>query len=393
MKKIAFFIQHMLCGGVENSLIYLTSELYSAGYDVTIYMISETGDFMKRIPKGVKQKKVPLPAKLNCVLPVGGTKLNVRQNIAEHHYIRALVYLKKHIINKSGFAELNIDFDKVPKLNEQYDIAVNFHMHSPFLVRYLSDKVIAKRKFTWIHNDFLTTGYDIKQLHAYLKCCDKYYCVSQQLVKEFTDIFPEYESRTFIAYNMVPVDDILKKAEGDCPEYKAVTQDVIKLLSVGRLEHQKGYDLTVKVCRRLVEHGLKFKWFILGDGSERKNLEQTIKKLNLQDTIYLLGSKMNPYPYFKDCDIYVQTSRHEGYVTTVTEAKIFNRPIVCTDVSGAREQIENGHNGYITNFEINEVESKIEILMRSTKMRNRFEKNSRTPDSADIKNKLLDIFT
>lgn len=374
MKKIVFFVQHMLCGGVENALIFLTHELYCAGDDVTIYVISENGDFMSRIPKGVKQKKIPLPAKVERYLPVGGTKLTIRRNIAEHHYIRALINLKNHIINNSGFAELNVDFDSIPKLNEEYDIAVNFHIHSPFLVRYLSEKVTAKRKFTWIHNDFSTTGYDIKQLQPYLECCEKFYCVSKQLMKEFTEIFPEYKNKTFVIYNIVPVNDILKKSEGDCPEYKLVPKNVLKLLSVGRLECQKGYDLAIQVCKQLVDHGLEFKWFILGEGSERAILEKMVKKYKLQGTLFFLGIKMNPYPYFKNCDIYVQTSRHEGYVTTVTEAKIFNLPIVCTDVSGAREQIEDGKTGYITTFDVDDIAYKIEILIKDQKKREEFSK-------------------
>ncbi len=72
-----------------------------------------------------------------------------------------------------------------------------------------------------------------------------------------------------------------------------------------------------------------------------------------------IGIRMNPYPYFKNCDIYVQTSRHEGYVTTVTEAKIFNRPIVCTDVSGAREQLVDGVSGDITEISVDSIYEKL----------------------------------
>ena len=65
----------------------------------------------------------------------------------------------------------------------------------------------------------------------------------------------------------------------------------------------------------------------------------------------IIGVKSNPYPYFKCCDIYVQTSRHEGYATTVSEAKVFCKPIITTDVSGAKEQIRTGENGFITSFD------------------------------------------
>lgn len=362
MRKIVFFVQHMLCGGVENALISLSKELYKEGNDVTIYVVVEDGDMMKRIPEGVKQKKIPMPETIAANLSIGGTKLAVRKNLKEHHYLRAAYNLKKHILGKSGFSELNIDFTKIPILEEEFDIAVNFHMHSPFLVRYLSEKVKAIRKLSWIHNDFTTTGYKIKKLQQYLGCCTGFYAVSKRIFEEFTAIFPEYKERTEVIYNIVPVEEILKKAQETAPEYETVPEGYLKLLSVGRLEEQKGYDLTISVCKKLVDAGYKFKWFILGEGSQRANLEKMIHKQRLDDVLFLLGIRLNPYPYFKNCDIYVQTSRHEGYVTTVTEAKIFNRPNICTDVSGAKEQIQDGINGYVTDFDVSGIAEKVARL-------------------------------
>lgn len=360
MKKIAFFVQHMLCGGVENALITLSNELNKLGNQVTIYVIDEKGEFLTRIPEGVELKKIQLPKKIENIIPVGGSKLTIRKNIKERHYLRAAINLKNHFFGKTEFAELNVNFSKIPKLEKEYDIAVNFHMHSPFLVRYLSEKVSATKKLSWIHNDFTTTHYNIKVLQPYLECCDAFFGVSQKLVDEFTTIFPVYKEKTFLALNLVQVEAIERKSLEEYPEeYTEVTEGYLKLLSVGRLEVQKGYDLTINVCKKLVESGYKFKWFILGEGSERQAIEAQIKKQGLDDILCPIGIRMNPYPYFKNCDIYVQTSRHEGYVTTVTEAKIFNRPIVCTDVSGAREQLVDGVSGDITEISVDSIYEKL----------------------------------
>lgn len=363
MKKIAFFVQHMLCGGVENALITLSNELYRAGNDVTVYVIEKNGEFIHRLPEGVKVEKIPMPKRLAETIPVGGSKLSIRRNVRGHHYFRALVNIYQYFWGGSGFAELNINFEGIPKLEESYDIAVNFHMHSPFLVRYLDEKVSAEKKFTWIHNDFTTTRYDIKKLNKYLECCDGFYCVSEKLRKEFIQIFPKYITKTKTMYNIVPVDEILKKSKELAPEFEDISEGIIKFLSVGRLEDQKGYDLTISVCKKLLDQGYKFKWIILGEGTERKKLEELIKKNQLEKVLFLLGVRLNPYPYFKSCDLYIQTSKHEGYVTTVTEAKIFNKPIVCTDVSGAREQIEDGKNGYVAKHEVEDICKKIQWVI------------------------------
>lgn len=371
MKKIAFFVQHMLCGGVENALLSLSAKLAEQGHEITIYMIKNKGDFMKRIPSTVSWSTIPMPEKVRDSIPVGGSKITIKENFEQHRYLNVVVHFAKFITNRRAFAELNFPTDKVPMLDDKYDIAVNFHMHSPFLVWYLSERVHADRKITWIHNDFSTTGYDVLKLKNYLDCCQEFYGVSKRLVTEFGELIPEYKEKVHVMYNIVPVDTILNKAKDKAPEFESIPKDSIKLLSVGRLEAQKGYGITVKVCKQLKQAGYKIKWLVLGEGTERATLEKEVKDNGLEQELKFIGIRMNPYPYFKNCDIYVQTSLHEGYVTTVTEASIFGCPIVCTDVSGAREQIENGVNGYVTSFEPSEITEKIQSIIREGMKKNK----------------------
>lgn len=361
MKKIAFFVQWMLCGGVENALIALTNELVSAGNDVTIYVIKEKGDFLNKVSDSVHLKAIPMDTKIRTKIPVGGTKITVRECLDEHKYWNALQFVIKHNLNKNEFAELNVNLDEIQELKEHYDIAVNYHMHSPFLVWYLSERVTAAKKYTWIHNDFETTKYSIDRLRQYLNCVDQFFAVSNQLVKE----------KISTALNIVPKTEIVMKSEMFYPEeYKK--DKFLKLLTVGRLEEQKGYDIAIDVCSKLKNAGLQFQWYILGEGTQRKTLETEIQKEHVEDCFHLLGTRMNPYPYFKNCDIYVQTSRHEGYVTTVSEAKIFNKPIVTTDVSGAREQLRNGINGSIVEINTNDIYMKLRELMESSELRQKY---------------------
>lgn len=362
--RIAFFVQHMLCGGVENALISLSAKLAEQGHDVTIYVIKNKGNFMQKIPESVSWNTIPMSETIREGIPVGGSKLTIRECIEQHYYYSAAKHLIKHVLDRRGFAELNVPLEKIPMLDQKYDIAVNFHMHSPFLLWYLSERVKASRKITWIHNDFTTTGYNILQLKQYLDCCQEFYGVSKRLVEEFVRIFPEYRDKTQVMYNIVPVDAILKNANEGVPEFSVVPQHYTKILSVGRLEAQKGYGITVEVCKLLKQAGCRFKWIVLGEGTERAALEKAKEEAGIVDELNFIGIRMNPYPYFKYCDLYVQTSLHEGYVTTVTEANIFEKPIICTDVSGAREQIEDGVNGYVTSFEPRDIADKIQLVLK-----------------------------
>ena len=373
MRKIAFFVQVMLCAGVEKALLNLSEELVNNGNDVTIYVIQKKGELINNIPKNVKLKAIPMDEKIRETIPVGGTKVTVRNCLVEKKYIKAIQFLVKRKLNNTSFAELEIQKDKIPNLKEKYDIAVNFHMHSPFLVWYFSEKVIADKKYTWIHNDFETTGYKINELKEYLTDIDRFFAVSQKIENEFVSIFPEYKNITEFALNIVNDREIQLKANEFYPK-EFENCKFIKLLTVGRLEEQKGYDIAIEVCKKLKEEGLQFDWFVLGEGTLRKQLESEIEKNKIENCFHLLGVKTNPYPYFKNTDIYVQTSKHEGYVTTVTEAKILNKPIVCTDVSGAREQLIDNINGSIAEINVNSVYNKLKELMIDKNKRDTYTK-------------------
>jgi glycosyltransferase involved in cell wall biosynthesis len=378
MKKIAFLVQWMLCGGVENALISLTKELVDKGNNVTIYVIAPKGDFIDKIPEGVRLLKIPMSENVRQNIPIGGTKVTARECIEHRKYIKAIKFFVRHKLNKQEFAELNIDLDldKIPELEEKYDIAVNYHIHSPFLVWYLSERVRANKKYTWIHNDFKTTKYKICNLERYLTCVDRFFGVSKKIVNEFVECIPEYKEISEVFLNIVPVSEILAKADEFYPdEYKSLDYGVLKILTVGRLEEQKGYDLAIEACEKLIQAGKKIEWFAVGNGTLQNELEKKIEKKHLDSVFHLLGVRMNPYPYFKNCDIYVQPSRHEGWGLTLTEAIIFNKPIITTNFAGATEQIHNGVTGIISDTNSKSIAHNLTELVDYSQKRNLFSQN------------------
>lgn len=375
MKRIAFFVQWMLCGGVENALIALSNKLIENGNDVTIYAIAAKGEFIKKISPKVQFKKIPMMEKLRNSIPVGGTKVTVRDCFEKKEYFRAVKFLAKHKMNKCSFAELNVNLKKIPQLAEKYDIAVNFHMHSAFLVWYVSERVIADKKYTWMHNDFETTRYNIRALKKYLFCSEHFFAVSDQVREEFSKIFPDFASKTSTALNIIPSEEILKKADEYYPQ--SYVGSKLKLLTVGRLEEQKGLNIAINICEKLKELNLKFNWFILGDGTLREILQNEIKKKKLDDCFHLLGAQMNPYPYFKNCDIYVQTSIHEGYGIALAEARLFSKPIVTTNFAGAKEQIVDNETGRIVEVDQQTILEALKEVMCNDQIRKKYSDNLR----------------
>ena len=124
-------------------------------------------------------------------------------------------------------------------------------------------------------------------------------------------------------------------------------KDKINFVSVARLVEQKAIDRLIKVHKKLIEkYGNNHNFWIIGDGPERENLVNLIKKYNVEKSFFLVGKKENPYPYIKKSDYFCLLSKFEGYGMVLEEAKILNKFIIITDTA-AREAVDGYNNKII----------------------------------------------
>ena len=123
-------------------------------------------------------------------------------------------------------------------------------------------------------------------------------------------------------------------------------EEMKRLLSVGRFCEAKNYDNVPDICRRIVETGVKVRWFIIGYGDDSL-IRRRIAEAGMENNVIILGKRTNPYPYIKACDIYVQPSRYEGKSVTVREAQMLYKPVAVTDYPTASSQIRSGVDGVI----------------------------------------------
>lgn len=376
MKKILFVTPHMIIGGVEKALVTLLEQFPSDKYIIKILMVKAHGPLLNEIPKNVEYGEIDIPNNIADELLAGGVRASIKNNLATFKFHKVIKLIWRKMILKDPFSDLNISFKDINELQEEFDIAICYHMHMPFIVRYVSDKVSAKKKICWIHNDFNQTKYDVKRLESYLDEYDYFFAVSKQLETEFVNIIPKFQSKTSVFYNIISDKKIKRLAnDGYCEVNNLHCNNKVKLITIGRLSYQKGYDLAINICKKLKEDNIDFCWFILGEGEEREKLERRIKELQLADYFILLGAKSNPYPYLKMCDIYIQTSRHEGYCTTLNEARILNKPIVTTNVSGVSEMLEHKKTALISNFDERELYLNILELINNDALRDKLSKN------------------
>lgn len=205
--------------------------------------------------------------------------------------------------------------------------------------------VDTKKRVSFIHGD-ATQGKRAARLNDHLvRKMDRIYSVSERAKELFLVMHPECKDTVDVMHNVILPEEIRVKATESATDME--NDGKISLCTVGRLSPEKGQQMIPKTAQLLRNAGWEFRWYLVGEGSLRRELEQEISNRNLQDYVILLGGKANPYPYMNNCDIYVQTSFSEAYCITVAEARVLCKPIVTTDAPGLREQFVNGENGII----------------------------------------------
>lgn len=121
------------------------------------------------------------------------------------------------------------------------------------------------------------------------------------------------------------------------------------ILAVGGLRKQKGFEKLLKIIKFLDD---SYQLTILGEGPERRFLEQKINEYNLENKVRLLGKKQNPYVYMRDCDVLMISSNYEGFPNVIIEANVCGKFVVANDCPGIdAEIIKNELNGTILNFD------------------------------------------
>lgn len=200
----------------------------------------------------------------------------------------------------------------------------------------------ASKKYAWVHVDLEQNPWTAFLYHSvneearrYQKF-DRIFCVSNEVRASFLRKYQVDPAKAETLYNPIDREEILQKSRE--PAILPI-KNTLKLVTVGRLVHQKGYDRLVRVADRLVQEGFDFVLYIIGEGEERASLEQYIREHNLQDNVILLGYQANPYRFMRLCDLFVCSSRAEGFSIVISEAIILGLPVISTDCAGIRENL------------------------------------------------------
>lgn len=382
MKSILFMAINMNVGGTEKALLTMLSELPKEKYKVTVLLLEKYGGFLNQIPAWIQLKYVDEYKELKKYINEPPQNL-VKELLNKKKYITAFKLSLNYFISK---IKNDISYyykyllKNVDRLEEEYDIAVAYAGPMDFITYFVANKIRAKKKVQWIHFDISKIGFNKKFAEKMYSKFDRIFVVSEEGKNKFNFLIPSLSNKTEVFFNIISSNFVKEMSvceDGFKDEYRG-----IRILTVGRLSREKGQDITIPVLEKLIKEGYEVKWYCIGDGGMRTELENMIKDRNLQERYILLGSKTNPYPFMKECDVYVQSSRHEGYCITLAEARCFNNPIVTTGFMGANEQIKNNKTGLIVDFSENEMYDAIKKIITDKTLSNSI-KNNLTEDYVD----------
>ncbi|WP_445737053.1 glycosyltransferase [Mariniflexile sp.] len=383
MQKIVFVIESLQCGGAEKSLVTLLNLLDCNKFNIELILFKKGGEFEKFVPSNVHIEYMLLDKNTN-------TFFNFYRRIK-------FWFLKKIKFNKLHVAQIHWSVFKntFSKLERCYDIAIAYNQG--FATYYVASKVSSKAKYTWLNTDYKNAGYNLDFDYQFYNCYNKIVCVSKESEKSIKDELKKIgkDLSIEIIKDISDVDFINKMSF----ENSGLNNDteITKILTVGRLAKAKGFHLAIEACEILVKKGYRIKWFVIGDGPLRHEIENIIKEKKLQEYFILLGFKENPYPFIKSCCVYAQTSLFEGLGLTVIEATILQKPIVTTNFPTAYTIIENEVTGLICNMTPMAIANGIERYLIDMELKEKVVENLSSLKNNDKEislsqiNELLDI--
>lgn len=357
--KIAFFINFLKIGGIERALLNLVKILPKDEFDITVYVGIKEGSLLEETKKYAKVIEIPqFEEKI-----VYDFKETLKKYIKKLKIIKAVKLILQKIKIKLEHKETNFMALELPKLNEKFDVAVAYQVPISAITLYVSNNVVADKKILWSHCDMKSVKKEtIKCYEKYFENFDYIISVSEDTNDHIKELVPRFEKKCIYIDNVIDVNGIKEWSKINQNEINK-KDNTINILTVARLAKGKGYDLAIEVTKKLICNDYNVKWFAVGDGEERNKLEKMIKTYNLEKNFIMLGEKDNPYPYIKNCDIYVQPSEYEGACTATIEAKILERPIVTTKTSGISKNFKDKKTAIITNYNVNDIYNAIVLLM------------------------------
>lgn len=378
-KKIKVLFRHrsMEMGGVEKVLLSMLHNLNRDKFDISLCLNLYQGELRESIPHFIPFKTL------------ARGKEDFPKNKILHHISLIARGIKLAVYRKFPFLAdrfiLNNDAD--------IEIATGYTMFSDVLNS--SNK--KSKKVGWFHSDITFPKLQpiVPQLLEQIQKFDYFIFGSQQAKDILVETYPHLKlPPNQVILNAIPIEEIKEKANEFEPK---IDKNVPSFTAVGRLHSRKGHHKLLEAHKRLIDEGLHHHIYIIGDGEEKQNIENQINSLNVKNSFFLLGSLLNPYPYIKKANFFIMPSESEGWPLVIADTLILQKPIIATNVGGIPEMISHKKNGYLVDYDTDEIYKAMKEFLVNQNLVNEIQENLKDSekqfDNQKIFSAVEDIFT
>ena len=337
--RILIVNNNMHIGGVQKALLNLLRSADPAN-DITLLLLYKGGELLDQIPDSVTVIEADSPLRF-----WGMTKYDIssKAELAERSFWAAMTRL---------FGR-GVSFLMAAQSQQRlagYDVAVSYlHSGNPKAfyggcAEFVLQLVDAKRKICFLHNDF-------RQLNAVTKYNRRLYAGFDDIAacsngcrQALLEVMPEFADKAEVVPNCIGYDEVRRMST---ERQAVVDRSFVNIVTVARLGREKGIIRAVKAMKRLADEGYSLHYYVIGDGPERRAVQEAIREMSLDGCISLMGEQTNPYPLVSACDLLLIPSYSEAAPLVVNEAACLGIPVLSTKTSSSHEMIEKTGFGWV----------------------------------------------
>jgi glycosyltransferase involved in cell wall biosynthesis len=310
--RVLFFIPWMGGGGAERTFLNIVNTIEREKFEPLLILCRKRGDFLDILSKDTRVFYLNLRLRYSMI-PLAQKISKIAPDI---------------VISTMRF--VNLFSVLTGKL---------FHLKPKFIVRETNNLTAAGINPSHILERLVGWSY---------RSADRVVSLSNGVKYDMVQRYGLSPEQITTIYNPVDIRQIRKLARQEPEAVEGIPAEhqkgVFNIIGVGSLFHQKGFDLLIRAVSRLRD--LPIHLTILGEGPARGALMKLIRELGLEDRAILPGFKKNPYAFMARSDLFVLSSRWEGFGHVIVEAMACGVPVLSTRCpSGPDEIITDGVDG------------------------------------------------
>ena len=337
-KKVLFVLPSFEVGGTTVSMKNLILLLDKNKYEIEVLAMADTGN-LQYLYDDVKQISTSFLLRSLTVASWRDHKSKVGQIVCGCiRFVSRISSIKRLLLKLA--AKMTID-------SQKYDVIAACQEG---ICTHFVSQIKCENKVAWVRCDYIRymkeCQIDEKKIYAQFK---KIVCVSDITKQKFCQVYPSYANKCWAINNPQSGEFIKSQADVDDHESRFVNENIFTIVSIGRYNPIKRFNLIPKIASELISKGLLFRWYIIGGGPKEEELSvsNAIKKEGVEEIVIPLGIKTNPHYYIKNADLLVSLSSSEACPRVINEAKILGTPVICTNFDTAEEYIVNRESGFI----------------------------------------------